>query len=152
MPTILHAVEIQRLLDNVTALPRLLIFLDVTTGLRQSELFGSRCSDLEFDNDEIRTFVQGWRSVHEPDQAAAVEKGEALWKQGESVEQLAGGVALQIRRAELERRLERFLREKGAADTLNLVETIVDRLHARDAVLVQYGGDQFGFVHRSFQE
>ena len=72
--------------------------------------------------------------------------------QGESGEQLAEGLALQIRRTELERRLERFLREKGAADTLNLVETIVDRLHARDAILVQYGGDQFGFVHRSFQE
>ena len=62
MPTILHAVEIQRLLDNVTALPRLLIFLDVTTGLRQSELFGTRWSDLEFDNDEInvvRSVVHG---------------------------------------------------------------------------------------------
>jgi integrase len=62
VPTILHAVEIQRLLDNVTALPRLLIFLDVTTGLRQSELFGSRWSDLEFDNDEInvvRSVVHG---------------------------------------------------------------------------------------------
>jgi integrase len=62
VPTILHAVEIQRLLDNVTALPRLLIFLDVTTGLRQSELFGTRWSDLEFDNDEInvvRSVVHG---------------------------------------------------------------------------------------------
>ena len=32
-----------------------------------------------------------------------------------------------------------------------------ERLHARDAILVQYGTDktgqdQFGFVHRSFQE
>jgi hypothetical protein len=183
----------------------------------------------EFDDGEIQAFVQGWRAVHEPDRAAAVEKGEALWKalqaredilplarnallltmivrvhfglgalpdsrlklyekcsetllkhwasakdlppspidfyqkrrflsqlafemQGESADQLAGGVALQIRRAELEHRLERFLREKGAGDTLNLVEAIVDRLYARDAILVQYGGDQFGFVHRSFQE
>ena len=183
----------------------------------------------EFDDDEVQAFVQGWRSVHEPDRTAAVEKGEALWKalqaredilplarnallltmivrvhfglgalpdsrlklyekcsetllkhwasakglaaspidfyqkrrflsqlafdmQGESAERLAEGVALQIRRAELERRLERFLREKGVGDTLNVVETIVDRLHARDAILVQYGGDQFGFVHRSFQE
>jgi len=75
----------------------------------------------------------------------------AFEMQGEA-EQLAEGVALQIRRAGLARRLERFLREKGAADTLNLVDAIVDRLHARDAILVQYGGDQFGFVHRSFQE
>ena len=182
----------------------------------------------EFADNEIRTFVQGWRSVHEPDRAAAVEKGERLWKalwarkdilplarnallltmivrvhfglgalpdsrlklyekcsetllvagarrkrtcqaspidfhqkrrflsqlafemQGESGEQLAGGVALQMRRAELARRLERFLREKGAGDTLKLVAAIVDRLHARDAILVQHGGDQFGFVHRSF--
>jgi hypothetical protein len=72
--------------------------------------------------------------------------------QGESAEQLAKGVALQIRRAELAHRLERFLRERGACDTLRLVDAIIDRLHARDAILVQYGGDQFGFVHRSFQE
>jgi hypothetical protein len=76
----------------------------------------------------------------------------AFEMQDELAEQAFGGVTLQIRRTELERRLERFLREKGAADTLNLVDAIVDRLHTRDAILVQYGGDQFGFVHRSFQE
>ena len=41
---------------------RLLIFLDVTTGLRQSELFGLRWSDLDFDNGEIsvvRSVVHG---------------------------------------------------------------------------------------------
>jgi integrase len=62
VPTILHADEIQRLLDNVASLPRLLIFLDVTTGLRQSELFGLRWSDVDFDNDEInvvRSVVHG---------------------------------------------------------------------------------------------
>lgn len=62
VPTILHADEIQRLLDNVASLPRLLIFLDVTTGLRQSELFGLRWSDLDFDNSEInvvRSVVHG---------------------------------------------------------------------------------------------
>jgi len=77
----------------------------------------------------------------------------AFEMQGESApEQLAEGVALQIRRGDLARRLERFLREGGTADTLKLVDAIVHRLHARDAILVQYGGDQFGFVHRSFQE
>jgi len=184
----------------------------------------------EFDDDEIQTFVQGWRSVHEPDRAAAVAQGERLWKalqaredilslarnallltmiarvhfglgalpdsrlklyekcsetllkywgeakedlptspidfhqkrrflsqlafdmQGESAERLAEGVALQIPRAEIARRLERFLRENGVGDTLNLVEMIIDRLCARDAVLVNYGGDQFGFVDHSFQE
>ena len=61
-PTILHVDEIQRLLDNVASLPRLLIFLDVTTGLRQSELFGLRWSDVDFDNGEInvvRSVVHG---------------------------------------------------------------------------------------------
>ena len=42
VPNILHVEEIKQLLDNMGALPRLLIFLDVTTGLRQSELFGLR--------------------------------------------------------------------------------------------------------------
>ena len=62
VPHILHVEEIKRLLDNVGALPRLLIFLDVTNGLRQSELFGLRWSDLDFDNGEInvvRSVVHG---------------------------------------------------------------------------------------------
>jgi integrase len=62
VPNILHVEEIKQLLDNVRALPRLLIFLDVTTGLRQSELFGLRWSDLDFGNGEInvlRSVVHG---------------------------------------------------------------------------------------------
>jgi integrase len=62
VPHILHVDEIKRLLNNVASLPRLLIFLDVTTGLRQSELFGLRWSDLNFDNGEInvvRSIVHG---------------------------------------------------------------------------------------------
>ncbi len=62
VPNILHVEEIKQLLDNVGALPRLLIFLDVTTGLRQSELFGLRWSDLDFDSAEInvvRSVVHG---------------------------------------------------------------------------------------------
>jgi integrase len=47
VPHLLHVDEINRLLNNVASLPRLLIFLDVTTGLRQSELFGLRWSDLD---------------------------------------------------------------------------------------------------------
>jgi integrase len=53
VPHILHVDEIKQLLNNVVSLPRLLIFLDVTTGLRQSELFGLRWSDLDFDGGEI---------------------------------------------------------------------------------------------------
>jgi integrase len=62
VPHILHVDEMKRLLDNVVSLPRLLIFLDATTGLRQSELFGLRWSDLDFDNAEInvvRSVVHG---------------------------------------------------------------------------------------------
>jgi integrase len=62
VPNILHVEEIKQLLDNMGALPRLLIFLDATTGLRQSELFGLRWKDLDFDNAEInvvRSVVHG---------------------------------------------------------------------------------------------
>lgn len=62
MPYILNVDEINQLLDNVASLPRLLILLDVTTGLRQSELFGLRWSDLDFDSGEInvvRSIVHG---------------------------------------------------------------------------------------------
>ena len=62
VPHILHVDEIKQLLNNVGSLPRLLIFLDVTTGLRQSELFGLRWSDLDFDGGEIsvvRSVVHG---------------------------------------------------------------------------------------------
>src|ERR1022692_903943 len=62
VPHILHVDEIKLLLGNVGLLTRLLIFFDVTTGLRQSELFGLRWSDLDFDNGEInvvRSVVHG---------------------------------------------------------------------------------------------
>lgn len=62
VPPILHVDEIKQLLNNVASVPRLLIFLDVTTGLRQSELFGLRWSDVDFDNGEInvvRSVVHG---------------------------------------------------------------------------------------------
>jgi integrase len=43
-------------------LPRTLIFMDATTGLRQSELFGLRWRDLDFDGGQmnvVRSVVQG---------------------------------------------------------------------------------------------
>jgi hypothetical protein len=222
---------IEAFVDNLPAECRVIITSRPHDYRRRFEAAAYRHYELcEFDDDEIQTFIQGWRSVHEPDRAAAVAQGDLLWKalqtrrdilplarnallltmivrvhfglgalpdsrlklyekcsetllkywgeakedlptspidfhqkrrflsqlafemQGESAEQLAEGVALQIRRAELARRLERFLRERGAGDALRLVDATIDRLHARDAILVQYGGDQFGFVHRSFQE
>jgi hypothetical protein len=223
--------RIEAFVDNLTPESRVIITSRPHDYRRRFESAAYRHYELcEFDDDEIQTFVQGWRAVHEPDRTKSAEKGERLWRalqarkdilplarnallltmivrvhfglgalpdsrlklyekcsetllkywgeakedlpaspvgfhqkrrflsqlafemQGESAEQLAEGVALQIRRADLARRLERFLREGGTADPLSLVDAIVDRLHARDAILVQYGGDQFGFVHRSFQE
>jgi integrase len=73
VPCILHVEEIKQLLGNGGALPRLLIFLDVTTGLRQSELFGLRWSDLDFDNGEInvvRSVVHGVISLCKTESSA----------------------------------------------------------------------------------
>jgi hypothetical protein len=223
--------RIEAFVDNLTPESRVIVTSRPHDYRRRFEAAAYRhCELCEFEDEEIQTFVQGWRAVHEPDRAAAVSKGEALWKAlearqdilplarnallltmivrvhfglgalpdsrlklyekcsetllrwwgeakedlpaspidfdrkrkflsqlafdmpGESAEQLAEGVVLQIRRRDLVRRLECFLRVRGAGDTLNSVGAIVDRLHARDAILVEYGGDQFGFVHRSFQE
>jgi len=76
--------------------------------------------------------------------------------QGEA-EQLSQEMALQISRTDLARRFENYLEDEGCPDAFHLVEAVIHRLHARDAILVQYGTDQrgqdlFGFVHRSFQE
>ncbi len=185
----------------------------------------------EFDDGEIQTFIAGWQKIHQPDRAAARDRGKDLWNalesrkdilplarnallltmivrvhfglgalpdsrlglyekctetllkhwaeakglaespietaqkrkllqrlayemQGEA-EKLDPNMLLQIGRKELTRRFERQLREEGGP--YQLVEKVIDRLHARDAILVQYGTDksgqdQFGFVHRSFQE
>ncbi len=62
IPHILSIHEIQQLLGAVGALARILIFIDATTGLRQSELFGLRWKDLDFDSGEInvvRSVVHG---------------------------------------------------------------------------------------------
>jgi integrase len=62
VPHILFADEIRKLLDAVDPLSRVLIFLDATTGLHQSELFGLRWSDIDFIGGEIvlaRSVVHG---------------------------------------------------------------------------------------------
>ncbi len=187
----------------------------------------------EFNDDEIQSFIQGWQGIHEPDKAAAQEKGEVLWKaleggkdilplarnallltmivrvhfglgalpgsrlglyakctetllehwaepkglerspidsvqknkllqrlafemQGEA-ETLEDGMVLQIARGDLTQRFRMYLDDESCPDAFHLVEKVVHRLHARDAILVQYGTDArgqdlFGFVHRSFQE
>ena len=62
IPHILSIDEIRLLLGAVGAFARILIFIDATTGLRQSELFGLRWKDLAFDSGEInvvRSVVHG---------------------------------------------------------------------------------------------
>src|SRR5258707_12484766 len=57
--------EIRQLLGAVDALPHILLFMDATTGLRRSELFGLRWRDLAFDSGEInvvRSVVHGFIS------------------------------------------------------------------------------------------
>jgi integrase len=62
IPHILLVDEIRQLLSAVGPLPRILIFMDATTGLRQSELFGLRWRDLDFDGGQmnvVRSVVHG---------------------------------------------------------------------------------------------
>ena len=65
IPDVLSIDEIGRLLAAVDSFSRMLIFLDATTGLRQSELFGLRWGDLNFESGEInvvRSIVHGMTS------------------------------------------------------------------------------------------
>lgn len=56
----------------------------------------------------------------------------------------------QVNRGELRKRLKAYLgRERLDAA---LLDPLMDRLYMRDAILVNQGGDVFGFVHRQFQE
>ena len=76
--------------------------------------------------------------------------------QGEA-DRFSPEMSLQISRADLTRHFEEYLREGRCPDAFHLVDKVLHRLHARDAILVKYGTDrsgqdQFGFVHRSFQE
>ena len=57
VPDVLSIDEISRLLAAVDSFSRMLIFLDATTGLRQSELFGLRWGDLNFESGEINVPV-----------------------------------------------------------------------------------------------
>jgi len=62
VPCILQENEIRQILEAVDSLTHILIFTVATTGLRQSELFGLRWSDIDFDNRQIniaRSVVHG---------------------------------------------------------------------------------------------
>ena len=79
------------------------------------------------------------------------------WEMQGEAEEWSDDMSLQISRRDLARHFERMLKEDGEPNALQKVDSVIERLHARDAVLVQYGTDtrgqdQFGFVHRSFQE
>ncbi|MEZ5351213.1 MAG: SUMF1/EgtB/PvdO family nonheme iron enzyme [Bryobacteraceae bacterium] len=61
-------------------------------------------------------------------------------------------VALTLPRVKLEKELRAFLKEEVGPQATNKTVGLVERLSAKDAMLVNYGNDQFGFVHRTFQE
>ena len=69
-----------------------------------------------------------------------------------SAEELSGRSSLEIPRAELTGQLEDFLRAALGKPFAAQAEGLIERLHARDAILVSLGNDRFSFVHRSFQE
>jgi integrase len=61
-PTVLEPQEIQSLLSQLISPFRVMVFLDVTTGLRRSELFALKWSDVDFSNltiDIKRSIFQG---------------------------------------------------------------------------------------------
>jgi len=60
IPEVLEPSEIQGLLMHLKSCFRLMVLLDVTTGLRRSELFALKWSDVDFSN--VRLDVM--RSIH----------------------------------------------------------------------------------------
>src|SRR5260370_33981543 len=48
VPVVLMPTEIKALVDNLSIRERTLVLLAVSTGLRQSELFGLKCGDSDF--------------------------------------------------------------------------------------------------------
>jgi integrase len=53
-PNVLTIDEVQHLLAALPSRERILVFLDVSTGLRQSELFGLQWQDIDFEIGELR--------------------------------------------------------------------------------------------------
>jgi integrase len=53
-PNVLTIEEVRHLLAALPPRERILVFLDVSTGLRQSELFGLQWQDIDFEIGELR--------------------------------------------------------------------------------------------------
>jgi integrase len=53
-PNVLTVEEVRHLLAALPPRERILVFLDVSTGLRQSELFGLQWGDIDFEIGELR--------------------------------------------------------------------------------------------------
>jgi integrase len=54
VPNVLTIEEVRHLLAALPPRERILVFLDVSTGLRQSELFGLQWQDIDFEIGELR--------------------------------------------------------------------------------------------------
>lgn len=72
--------------------------------------------------------------------------------QGKAAHSSEREIGLSISRSALAKRLELFLIANLGTEYTAYVDSLIERLHARDAVLVSQGNERFGFVHRSFQE
>ncbi|MEZ5400669.1 MAG: SUMF1/EgtB/PvdO family nonheme iron enzyme [Bryobacteraceae bacterium] len=61
-------------------------------------------------------------------------------------------LALTRPRRDIEEKLRTYLRDELGPQATPKAEKLVEQLSSKDAILVNYGNEKFGFVHRTFQE